>query len=522
RVGVATSIQPLLELLPRRTLNMEHLTEFLVLPGLCIQETPGDSCAFEGVRRVGAGSAIVARAGRTVETRVLWSWEARAVDPGTDSVEELGAQYRELLQAAVRERVHGRTASHFSGGMDSTALALIADEHLRATGGEPLHALSLVYERLSGLARERPYLEAALQAHPQIVAHRIPGDDLLDYDSLEAPPPHEEPWSWLPRIAAERVMLDLAAEAGIETLFTGVGADELLDVPPYHIAEELRRGRPRAAWREASRKAAAHTCGVWTILYEYGLVPLLPPALRSGPRAWLHGGRVDWNGQNNYTIPPWVRPDFAQRHQMSERVLANFRRVFSGHGPAAFSVAVSSIAARHGDLSRRYLAAERGVHIAHPFFDQRLAALMLGAQLRLRPEPGVRKPVLAEATRGLLPEEIRTRRIKGHFGEACYLGLARNLPRLEALVRSAPVEDLDLIDKRELLECLRSAAMGVPTRFGIEAIARLNLTLSLLKWLSMQEQWLRKAPAPAETRALGSRLPGAAANGRRESAACSL
>jgi asparagine synthase (glutamine-hydrolysing) len=140
------------------------------------------------------------------------------------------------------------------------------------------------------------------------------------------------------------------------------------------------------------------------------------------------------------------------------------------------------------------LAADLGIHMAHPFLDPRVVCLALGAQLRLRAAPGARKPILVEATRGLLPEPIRTRRVKGHFGEACYLGLARNLPRLEALVEAAADEALAIVDRPALLDCLHRAALGVPTRFGVEALGRLNLTLALFTWLSRREEWLREAP----------------------------
>ena len=38
---------------------------------------------------------------------------------------------------------------------------------------------------------------------------------------------------------------------GARTVFTGIGADELLNVPPYHLTDLLRRGRLWAAWDES-------------------------------------------------------------------------------------------------------------------------------------------------------------------------------------------------------------------------------------------------------------------------------
>jgi asparagine synthase (glutamine-hydrolysing) len=499
-VGLSTHLRELLDLLPRRSLNLDYLAEFLVLPCIAAQEPTGELCVFEGVHRVPAGNLVLAKLPHgSVQVHPYWHWDQHVVEPGTDRLQSLAERYGELLRQAVRERVRGRTACHLSGGMDSTAVALIARDWLARIGGPPLHAFSLVYERLSGLARERHYLESVLEEHPDIVAHRVYGDNLLDYDSLADPPPHEEPWPWLPRIAAEVTFTELMAQAGIATVLTGIGSDEFLDVPPFHIADLLRRGRLIKAWKEAARWAEGYSCSLRTVLCEFGIAPTVPAGLYNGLGFWLRRGFATWKKQNNHSIPPWIRPDFARQHGLWERLRANIRRTYSACRPVAVSVAINALFNRYGDLSRRYLAADRGIHVAHPFFDPRVASFALGSLTRYYGEPGARKPILAEAMRGVLPEPIRTRRRKGHFGECTYLGLSRNLPGLETLVRKAPVEDLGMFDKEILLQCLQQSALGIPTDFGVLALGRLNLTLALLTWLSRYDEWLRVSDAPTET-----------------------
>jgi asparagine synthase (glutamine-hydrolysing) len=101
--------------------------------------------------------------------------------------------------------------------------------------------------------------------------------------------------------------------------------------------------------------------------------------------------------------------------------------------------------------------------------------------------------VLGEAMADILPDSIRNRRRKGHFNEVYYLGLARNLKRLEAMIRQAPIDDLGMLDKHVLIRCLQEAALGGA---GVRPLHRFNLTLSLLKWLCMQDEWWR-LPRPA-------------------------
>ncbi len=121
----------------------------------------------------------------------------------------------------------------------------------------------------------------------------------------------------------------------------------------------------------------------------------------------------------------------------------------------------------------------------------------LGINLWPHRFPGRHKPILAEAMRGVLPEPIRTRRHKGNFNEVYFLGLIRNRAQLEELVRNAPLAESDMLDREILLECLEKACLGVAG--DASGQDRLNLTLSLLKWLSMHEAWANLDDSPTQT-----------------------
>ena len=153
-------------------------------------------------------------------------------------------------------------------------------------------------------------------------------------------------------------------------------------------------------------------------------------------------------------------------------------------------------------VTRWAVAAPQGMSIAHPFLDTRVLRFGLGAMLTLAPEPERMKPLLAAATRGLLPETIRTRRRKGQFNEVYFLGLAHNRERLEATVRDAPIDDLGMIRKDVLIHHLREAALGGAY---VRQLHRLNLTLSLIKWLAMQERWQEHLLLPSAVMRLSRR-----------------
>jgi asparagine synthase (glutamine-hydrolysing) len=281
-------------------------------------------------------------------------------------------------------------------------------------------------------------------------------------------------------------MADTAAQVGADTILTGVGADDMLDVLPFHIAELIRRGRIGHAWREARRWATATNSSPWLFIYQFGLVNLVPARLRAGLRALLRGGSAGLRNLGEGTVAPWVRPEFARTHGMWARGVRNLREIFGACRPVSLSLALSSLRAIHGDGPRWFLAAPHGILLSHPFFDVRVVRMGLGIQARFRQEPGKPKPLLVHALRDVLPKEIRTRRRKGHYNEAYFTGLSRNLPALETMIHKAP-DDFGLLDKQSLVQHLRQTSLGI--EHCAAGSMRLDLTLSLVKWLSMRKQW---------------------------------
>ena len=357
-VAASTSMGPLLDLLASRTLNQEYLADYLMSPVVAPQDSADGRTAYQGIQRVLPGSMAIFRLpSGQVEQRRYWDWLQRQVDPGTDDVARLAEQYLDRLRAAVRTRLRGRPASHVSGGMDSTGVALIARDCLQ--GREPLHALSVVYDRFPGLARERPYLDSALE-QPGLTPHRINGDEVLDFDHFDTAPAHDEPCPGLMRLCGpDQAVTAAAAREGVATIMTGLGADDIFAMQPYHLTELLRSGRLWAAWSEASCWARAWNCNVWGLLGPFGFANLHPPWMRMGVENWLRGGYASWGRNTEWTVAPWIRPDFARRMDLRGRGLANLRRAFHACRPVRLSVLLSSISMYQDCFSRLYLAAPR-------------------------------------------------------------------------------------------------------------------------------------------------------------------
>lgn len=477
-------------------INGDYLAEFLALQTYGEHEPVCEDTVYRGIHRLLPDSMLVYDANASdLKQTPCWNWLERTIDPGTDDLTGIAEAYRSTLQAAVSERLRGTTAVQLSGGMDSTSVALLALDCLaEREPAAPLSAFSLLYSELRVLSREREVISRILDEHPRLRPVPIVADHLLDFGTFADPPPHEEPWPWLSAAQLEVALAKAAAGEQAATVLTGQGSDELLDTGPYHIADLLRCGRWREAFRQARQASQAENVGLWTVLFPFGIVPLLPTWMHDGLPRWRSPGAA-LQGVRRNDIPPWISPEFARKHHLRDRLLARSRRMFERQ-PTPVSVVLNNLRGRQGDCSRWYLGLPRGIHLAHPFLDARLIRLTLGVYSRVPPLPrGLPKPLLGAAMQGVLPDFIRTRPKSGFFNEPVYRGFSRHLGELRQLVCESSTAGIDWFNGEALLSCLNQAALGIGVdRAGLD---RLNLTLSLLKWFERNRSPQRDNPNSA-------------------------
>lgn len=494
RVGgtaaLATGLAPLVALLPTRSLDPGQLADGLLTAS---DRERNEACVYAGISRVLADTVVTVDPDRgSVQRRRYWDWRERAVDPGSDRLLDLAPRYRELLAEAVRQRMIGTTGAELSGGMDSSSVCLLALGLVRADEAVgPLHAFSLVYETLPDLAKERRYIDA-VGADARLVHHFLPGDDLLDFDGFTDPPPHDEPAPWTD-LACCRAELGLAAVLGVRSMLTGMGADDLLDLRPHHLSDLLRAGHGLTAWQDACRWAEAHRGNAFRVLGRYGFAGLRWNKRPGGVRRGRCQRRIDNDEATRRRLPPWIRPEFAHRHRLAERLAEHDRRAQPDVAPAAVWMGVQALERRVGHDYRRRLAAPLNVSLAHPFLDPRVASFAPGALHRLRPDAARRKLLLADAMMNVLPDAIRLRSDKRPFNEVFYLGLRRNLPSLLAALNHPALTDLGMVDTDAAAAALEDAALGVAAPWSSFSAAHVP---ALAVWLAHHDQWHRR-PVPA-------------------------
>jgi asparagine synthase (glutamine-hydrolysing) len=483
-ISLSTSIRPLIELPTSVEHDSEYAIDYLVIPDAGVAELPGDRTAFSAVKRLPPGWLldVDVSTGR-VESRPYWDWQEKIETPPVKTIDEAGQLLRERLTAAVHERLsrRGVTASTFSGGFDSTSIALLAEKHLAARG-EQLHALSMVFNRSQVLAREGGYIESALMGREAIIHHYIEGDGILDYDDHERLPLSDEPFAMSSRFKFNEALVLAAAQAGADTLLGGEGGDQLFDLPMLFLITDLLRQRDvRGALALARRYGRVQSEGPWRILWNAARL-LLPISARDGARPFLAGGRATFENQSERTLPPWFTKEFVRHNRLQAHAMA-----FQPSRSESHLFNARDIAFNVGEWYRWYIGSPHGINITHPFWDTRVISLALSLPKILQAVPEQSKPVLAAAVRDVLPEKIVRRSRKSHFGELL-AGYARHQNALERLIMESPV-DREIIDKAVLLDCLRKAALGIFGQ-GVGA-ARLRITLSYLSWLSNMDAWMK-------------------------------
>jgi asparagine synthase (glutamine-hydrolysing) len=178
-----------------------------------------------------------------------------------------------------------------------------------------------------------------------------------------------------------------------------------------------------------------------------------------------------------FAIPPWISPDFARDCQL----WCQARAIMSGLSQYPVEQAFNHLGLRSavGNWPDWYLAAPLGIHISRPFLDSRVIAYCFSLPREVREVPGVSKPLLQEAMAGILPESIRTRRLKANFNEVYWRGLVQNLPDLEEMVRQSAIDDLGIFDKGKFIEAMRQHALGVG---DIRSGSRITSSLAVIAW----------------------------------------
>lgn len=470
---VSTNLQFLARQQPA-AVNRDFLASFLMFP-FAFVELATEQTALVGIQRLLPGNLLEFTSPQTVKKIWSWNWQEKINPLPNISQQEAGWQLRHIFQQAIQERLQNeKIAAHLSGGMDSSSIVCLAEKLLEEGN---LITLSLVY-RMQSLVGETAYIKMISDRCPHIAPHYLDGNAALDFQWFaDAIPPHDEPYPGLFHLAMERALVEAASQLGVTAIFSGGGAESVVEGNRYYLADLACEGKWQLAWQLARQWARAKNESLWSIIAELGIAPLIPPLLRGGiPTLWRRGyGK--WPKMSKFAIPSWINTDFARDFQLWGKARATMAQLSQYPVEEAFNQL--GLQSAVGNWAAWYLAAPAGLRLSHPFLDSRVIAYCFSLPREWRTVPGAAKPLLQEAMAGILPEAIRTRRLKANFNEVYWRGLVQNLPALEEMVKKSAVRELDIFDQGKLIEAMGQHALGIG---NVKNGSRITSSLAVIAW----------------------------------------
>ena len=434
---------------------------------------------WQGVEVV-AGDHYLVLDGKGRRRTVRWWSPPEPVVP----MHEGAPMLRQALLDAVAVRAHGRPlVSCDLGGVDSTAICSLAARS---------EAKVVAYTAASPdpLADDVDWAARTIRGLGNVEHHVIPAEEMpLVYHGLPAMGDQlDEPCGdavdrdrWL-------AIVDRAAARGSGLHLTGMGGDELLYGSLAHL-HGLLRTNPRVALR--------HLRG-FTAKYRWPRRQVLQQLSSSSPyHAWLarvagtlterqpplDAPLLDWGFTPR--VPPWMTPAAAQALGELIRTEADARPQPLGNGRGQHRELetmrfVSRLARQLGQM-----AAATGVSLAAPYYDDRVIEAGLAVRPEERITPWRYKPLIAEAMRGIVPDESLARQTKANGTCDEDPGLRRHRDELLALCEDSRLDRLGLVDANALRQfCSGPTPPDLPAGVLYQTVAC--------------EVWLRALePAPA-------------------------
>ncbi|HEX8172856.1 MAG TPA: asparagine synthase-related protein [Thermoanaerobaculia bacterium] len=372
---------------------------------------------------------------------------------------EVLEQFRAHLGRAVDDRIGGdRIAISMSGGLDSSSIAAVAAERMRARFAAPrLLAQTIVFDPLVPDDEER--FAVAVAAHLGIEHEIVRAAEHRLFERWELPgyakdEPSSDPFSAITTDQFRR------AAQHAPVMLAGQGGDAVFYASHPYFYDLLRRGR----WLRFLRDAAG---------YAITRRRRPPLCLRSSFR------RARGIQPPREPFPSWIAPELTRELRLRERWDAYWDERPTVHPtrPQAYDILCGEGWQRLHEYTDPAAMGARIVY-RNPYLDLRLVRFLL----RLPPMPWfAEKELLREAMRGRLPETVRRRRKTPIGADPAHLWMPRQSGELCERLRRTP--ELERWVGREAA----CAAMQEPSRSSYHSYL-LCLPLSLAFWLEAQRR----------------------------------
>jgi asparagine synthase (glutamine-hydrolysing) len=302
--------------------------------------------------------------------------------------------------------------------------------------------------------------------------------------------PADEPSAILRDAAQQRHIVEATLAAGATRRLSGHGGDHVVEAPPEYLHQLVRRHPVRGlrsahGYRARDRWTPKATLRVLLDTRDYQRW-LRDDARHLGPPPDGHSDEMPSGWGNHCALPPWVST--RARTDVGELLRA----------AAAEAVPLARDRGPHSWIYQAQTAGRAAVHLSHagsaeglptdfPFCDDAVITACLAVRPQITADPWSYKPLLVEAMRGLVPDQILARTTKDHCATEWYAGLREHQRDLATLVEDSHLVAGGLTDKPAMRRALLS-----PGVLDV-GVAALEATIGTETWLRA----LAEYPTPA-------------------------
>jgi asparagine synthase (glutamine-hydrolysing) len=421
----------------------------------------GGHTGFEGIEWLAGGHSLVATP-EGIRVQRAWRPEAGLVGSWRGTPDDAAAELRRLIENSVAVRIggQGRVAAHLSGGLDSSAVAIIAARRLQKQG-RGLLAFSQLARPEPPVEDEREYVNAVLSQEPGIrwaPSHLPP----LDIESIEDP---DIPLGGA-QAASEAEICDCASQGGAHILLSGAGGDEGATYNGSNLyAALLRGGKWRQALRESGARARIDRRPLVREVLARLILPLLPEAVLDLRRRQVN---QSVGGDRESRALRFLNPKFGAevRQAMPESFAWN-----NSAGSRIHVLTDSYLDARANRWS--IIGARYGISFSYPLVDRQVLDFCLSLPIERLLDGGYSRQPFRNAMAGILPESIRWRTSKFSPFPDLPLNLAASaggLGRRVEKLRGTAAADLFALDA--MSDAFREAASQTSGIDGLAAVGR--------------------------------------------------
>jgi asparagine synthase (glutamine-hydrolysing) len=415
RLWLASRVAPLLGTLPAQASLEAALDDEAVLQYVLWRYRMPSTSFYRNIREVPAGHVLVETSdARRVER--YWRPPEPRGELERAGREEIFEELRALFRRAVERRLRSPApvVVHVSGGLDSSAIAMAANELALAGRTPNVIGASAVFPGLE--CDESAWIDAVANS----VSFPIERWDGTRSDSIDLVDPlREGPGARIASTSGTSGDLEIAARHGATTILSGLGGDDLMTVSG--ITRDFVTNRQwRAAWESVSAAGfssqAAHR------------------RLRTIAAQFLPARLLSLRARATATVPDWLAPGF---RGVARDILAS--RMGEGDPPLSSLVRtnmwarVNAAHAKVGVSLLQGVGMPLGIEFRFPYLDRELVTFALSVPAHGLPGLVPTARLHREAFRPMLPPAVAARVGKADLTPALRNRLRRAQPRIEAL-----------------------------------------------------------------------------------------